>query len=542
MEMSLLNDNLIAENAALKTENGVLKAKLAEVEAQLSWLMEQLSSNRRKLFGPSSEKGAYINGEVQLGFFDDGELEIRVFDNTNEPASGTPAKGRPVKRGEMGSRLPDDMPVETIKLSLPEDERCCPNCSKTMKPVGTEVVRRELKIVPAKAVVTEYERESYVCPDGCEKVSNESGDPAPIIIKADMPPQVIKGSMCAPETVAHIITQKCVMGSPLYRQEADWNRNGIPIRRQTMAGWLIRCSGDYFEPIYDELHLRLCLHKLMHSDGTTFQVLKEPGKSPQSESCMWVYRTSGDAEHPIVLFDYQPDKTQERPQDFLKGFSGYLMTDGASSYNNLPDDIILVGCFAHCRSKFFDAIKVIKNEEDRAGSMAAVGLQYCDALFDIEREIKDKPFNERFDMRNEAAGPILDEFNAWLLSVQPFVAPKSKLGAAVSYALNQWGRLINYLLDGRIEISNNRCERSVKSFVINRKNFLFSDTVAGGRAAAVLHSITETAKENRLNPHEYLSHVLRTAAGSNLRDNPDMVISLLPENAPESCKAPKSKQ
>ena len=456
----------------LRAENAALKAELAEVTAQLSWLIEQLSSNRRKMFGASSEKGAYAYDDAQMVLFEDNTTEIITFGSADASTTDQTKKNTPKKRGELGSRLPDNLPIETVKCELPEEQRCCPECNDTMNTIGKEVVRRELKIIPARAVITEYERYSYACPNGCEKVSNESDDPVPIIIKAELPPQVIKGALCAPETVAHIITQKCVMGAPLYRQEADWNRNGIPIKRQTMASWLIRCSEDYLEPIYDELHLRLCQHKYMHSDGTTFQVLKEPGKSPQSKSCMWVYRTSGEAEHPIVLFDYQPDKTQERPQAFLKGFSGYLMTDGASSYNNLPDDIVLVGCFAHCRSKFFDAIKVIKKDNERVGSLASVGLKYCDDLFDIERNIKDKTFDERYDIRNKEASPILDEFHAWLLSVQPFVAKKSKIGVAINYALNQWKYLIRYLLDGRIEISNNRCERSVKSLVINRNYVL----------------------------------------------------------------------
>ena len=190
------------------------------------------------------------------------------------------------------------------------------------------------------------------------------------------------------------------------------------------------------------------------------------------------------------------------------------------------------------RSKFFDALKVIQKEEDRVGSLAYTGKEYCDSLFDIEREAKDKTFEERYIIRNEKAAPILDEFQKWLLSIQPNIAPKSKLGTAVGYALNQWTYLTRYLLDGRIEISNLRCERSIKPFVINRKNFLFSTSVNGAKATAVFHSMTETAKESGLNPHEYLSHIFRTAAGINLRENHDMVILLLPENAPESCRVP----
>ena len=442
MENTVSFDDLITENAALKAE-------LAEVKSQLSWLLEQLSSNQRKLYGSSSEKSVYD----QIGLFGDKPSEPLVA-STAGP-SATPAKERPKKRGEMGSRLPEGLPIETIECVLPDDQLGCPKCGDPMRVIGKEVVRREVKITPASVTIIEYVRYSYSCPP-CEETSEEPVN----IVKPELPPQVIKGSMCAPETVAHIAVEKCVMGTPIYRQEQAWKRDSIPFTRQTMGNWMVRCSEDYLVPIYDKLHWQLCQHRFLHSDSTPLQVLREPGKTPQSESQMWVYRTSGDAEHPIILYEYQPDKTQERPRDFLAGFSGYLNTDGSSSYNGLSDDIIQVGCLAHVRTGFSDALKTIKNEKDRAGSLAFIGKQYCNDLFDIERDIKDKTFDERYDIRNEKAAPILNEFHAWLKSVQPHMAPKSKFGGAVNYTLNQWERLIRYLLDGRIECNNNRCKSS----------------------------------------------------------------------------------
>jgi hypothetical protein len=212
------------------------------------------------------------------------------------------------------------------------------------------------------------------------------------------------------------------------------------------------------------------------------------------------------------------------------------MTDAYAAYHSLPENIIVVGCFAHVRSGFSDALKCLK-ESERPGSLALVGKEFCDKLFDIERSIKDKPFDERYLARQKEAVPVLDDFYAWLKWLQPRAGQKSKLGAAVGYALNQWKYLIRYLLDGRIEISNNRCERSAKSYVINRKNFLFSTSVAGARATAVFHSLTETAKENGLNPHEFLTYVLREAAAGSVHRDSDLVRALLPENAPTECRA-----
>ena len=526
MENVAVITELKSENASLKHENTALRTELAEVNAKLSWLMEQLSSNRRKMFGQSSEKGVYD----QVGLFED-EPQIAPMIDHDEQTDEKPAKQRPKKRGELGSRLPDNMPVEIVECVLPEEERVCMEHGEPMRPIGKELVRRELKFTPAKASIVEYWRYAYSC-RACEDSSVDSVS----IIKAELPPQLIKGSICAPETLAHIAVQKCVMGSPLYRQEAEWKRTGLPITRQTMANWLIRGSEDYLEPIYDRLHQKLCQHRFLHSDSTDFQVLNEPGRSAQSKSQMWVYRTSGDADHPIVLYDYQTDKKQERPKDFLKGFSGYLMTDGFSSYHCLPDEIVVVGCFSHCRRRFTDALKCLK-EHEQPGSLALIGKDHCDSLFKLEREVKDKTFEERYAIRNEKARPILDEFLGWLNSVEAYVAPKSKIGKAVNYALNQWKYLERYLLDGRIEISNNRCERSVKPFVINRKNFLFADSVAGARAAAVLHSFTETAKESGLDPFSYLTFIFRSAAGVNLRENEALLEMLLPENAPLECRA-----
>jgi transposase len=521
MKNNITIDSLILENTALKAE-------LAEVKQQLSWVTEQLISSRRKLYGASSEKSVYDGAHVQTEIFEDVQAPIVII--SDDATSEQSKPNRPKKRGEMSSRLPEGLPIETVECVLSEDEQICPEHGTQMQSIGKEVVRKELKIIPAKIMIVETVRTAYLCRD-CEKIAE-----TPPIVKPPLPPQVIKGSMCTPETVAHIIVEKCVMGSPVHRQEKAWRRNGIPLTRQTMNNWVIRCSQDYFEPIYDELHRLLLLQDIAQSDATVIQVLREPGKPAQSDSQMWLYRSSCGASFPIVLYNYQPDKRQERPRDFLAGFSGYLLTDGASSYHCLPDNIIVVGCFAHVLVKFSDALKCL-NREDRAGSLALIGKNYCKRIFDIDREIEDVTFEERFEIRNKKAAPVLNEFHAWLESVNQYISTKSKLGKAVGYALNQWKYLTNYLLDGRIECNNSRSERSIKPFVINRKNFLFATSVAGADATAVTHSLTETAIENGLDPFKYLTYVLQTSAGSNIREDADLLNKLLPHNAPDFCKA-----
>jgi hypothetical protein len=321
------------------------------------------------------------------------------------------------------------------------------------------------------------------------------------------------------------MTQKFVMGIPLYRQEQEWNRSGIRLSRQTMSNWLIRATEDWLEPMYDMLHEILCNHNVLHADETTLQVLREPGKTAQSKSYMWLYRTSGDTIHPIILYDYQPDRRSKRPAEFLKDFKGYLHTDGYDGYHSLLNDIVIVGCWAHVRRKFDEALKALP-ECDREGSSCLRGKRYCDRLFELEREFSNLTQDERFSKRQEQSKPILDEFFSWATSLN--ATPKTGVGIAVHYAVSQRKYLERYLIDGRCEISNNRAERSIKPFVIDRKNFLFSNTPRGAKASAVMFSLIETAKENGLNPYDYLVYVFKNAPSMNIRNNPDALQCLLP--------------
>ena len=243
-----------------------------------------------------------------------------------------------------------------------------------------------------------------------------------------------------------------------------------------MCNWSIRCSVDWLEPIYDALHVRMLALDVLHGDETTFQVLHEEGRAPQTKSYLWVYRTSGDAGFAIVLCDYQTGRGSEYPKAFLAGFNGFLHTDGWEAYRKL-DGVTIVGCWQHARSMYDDALKVLKPEE-REGTNALRGKRYCDKLFDIERELAGLSPEDRYAGRLELAKPVLDEYHTWLLSFNKL--GQSLFCKAVNYSLNQWPYLQNYLLDGRLEISNNRAERTVKMFVIDRKNFLFANTPNGG--------------------------------------------------------------
>jgi transposase len=314
-------------------------------------------------------------------------------------------------------------------------------------------VRETLKLIPAKAVIERHVQYVYGCRD-CEK----NACSVPIVkAKADVP--LIKGSIATAEAVAHVMTQKFVMGMPLYRQEQEWNRNGIPLSRQTMSNWLLKCTEDYLIPIYDRLHEQLLQHEVLHANETTLQVLHEEGKKPQSKSYMWLYRSGGNAIRPIVLYEYQPDRKAERPKNFLKGFHGYLHTDGYSGYHALPENITVVGCWAHARRKFDEVLKGM-SEKAQAGSLAQRAKQYCDRLFKLEQELAELTEEERQLKRQEQSKPLMEEFFRWLRSLN--ASTKSAFGSAAGYVLGQQKYLTNDLLDGRLEISNNRAERSIK--------------------------------------------------------------------------------
>ncbi len=295
------------------------------------------------------------------------------------------------------------------------------------------------------------------------------------------------------------MTQKFVMYSPLYRLEQKFNREGLKLSRQTMANWVLNASDTWLRPIYDVLHRDLCRKSVLHGDEITLQVLKESGKSATNKSYMWLYRTSGCAETPIVLYEYQPSRKAAHAEEFLKGFSGWLHADGYQGYHKLPENIRVVGCWAHARRKFDEALQTVP-EEDRKNSMAAIGECYCTKLFHLEEPLAELSPEERYAKRLELEKPVLDALLVWANENAPKTAPKSALGKALHYLLEQWPYLVRYLEDGRLELSNNRAERSIKPFVMGRKNWLFANTPAGAQSSAVIYSLIETAKESNLDP------------------------------------------
>ena len=293
------------------TEYENLKAENAELTQKVNFLMEQIRLSKHKQFGASSEKSEYDG--AQLNIFNEAETET---DKTiAEPELVEIEKHFRKRKRLPNDRLPDNLPVEVIEYKLSEDECVCPtpDCDNPLHVMGKNV-RHELAIIPAQVKIVEHVEYVYAC-----RKCDENAEPVPII-KAKAPEPVIFKSFASPEAVAHIMCQKFVMGVPLYRQEQEFNRNGIMLSRQTMSNWLLRATEDWLEPIYNQLHQLLLARNVLHADETSLQVLREPGKSAKNKSYMWLYRTSGDTERPIVLYEYQPGRHADRPEKFLAEF------------------------------------------------------------------------------------------------------------------------------------------------------------------------------------------------------------------------------
>lgn len=322
---------------------------------------------------------------------------------------------------------------------------------------------------------------------------------------------------------------------PLYRQEKEFKNFGINLSRQTLSNWVVKTSDQWLSPLYKRLHKLLTQRKYLHADETTLQVLKEDGRSARQKSYMWLYATSKDTGPPIYLYDYQTTRARKHPKRFLQNFEGYLQTDGYSGYNDLKN-ISLLGCFAHVRRKFTDALKAVPDETSITHLSATKGLNFCNKLYHIEKKLKNLTPEERYKKRLEESKEVLDAFYLWLQKVKNQALPKSSFGTAIGYSLRQWDKISKFLEDGHLSIDNNKAERAIRPFVVGRKNFLFSNTPKGATASARIYSVIETAKANGLSPYYYLKYLFETLPNIDL-DAQDTFDQLLPwsKDLPKEC-------
>ena len=464
---------------------------ISSLEAQITRLEELLRGANKSLYGRSSEKTRYIlDNPDQLSLFNEAE----TYTDESAPVETIITKSYTRRKKRTKEELAKELPIQEEILDLPEAERVCGICESELCPIGKELVRREICIIPAKAYVKEIYRVNYSCPV-CLKETDEAN-----IVKPEAPVPVINHGLASASSAAYTIYQKYVNALPLDRQEKDWANFGVKISRATLANWVIYCCHNWLAPLFDTLKSLLVTYKVIQADESVLQVLHEPGKTPQSESRMWVYRSGNMGGDPqIVLFEYQPNRCGENPKKFLeKADNFYLLTDGCASYNSVAG-AIHCGCFAHVRRKFAEALPPTGKSESKADE----GLTFCKKLFALEDEFKELNPDERLKERLKFSKPVLDAFFAWVGTVNALAG--SKLGTAITYVRNQQKPLSSFLLNGCIPIHNNASENSLRPFVRGRANWLFSDTVRGAEASAIAYSIVETARANNLNPYKYLN-------------------------------------
>ena len=389
-----------------KARNAKLEAKLAAREQeqaqvitsltlQNEWLLEQLKLSKKKLFGRSSEQAEQmVMDQLSLTM---NEVEAYIFGMNSAGKAPVAVKAHERKRqfGNVLDVVPEGTPTEVVEHRLPENERICSACGNQMVEIGKEV-RRSLMMKPAEFWVREDVYYTYACKN-CEQETGEAN-----IVKVAREPALLPGSFASAEAVAYLAAQKFVMYSPLYRLEQEFNRQGLKLSRQTMANWLLNTSEKWLRPVYDVLREQLCRELVLHADETTLQVLKEPGRSSTSKSYMWLYRTSGCAKQAVVLYEYQPTRKAEHAETFLRGFNGWLHADGYQGYHKLPGNIRVVGCWAHARRKFDEALQTLPKEMQK-DAPAAIGECYCSRLFRLEQAFAELTLKERYDVTTVSA-------------------------------------------------------------------------------------------------------------------------------------------
>lgn len=437
----------------------------------------------------------------------------------------------PYRRKKHKGKRDEDLssfPVVIVEHKLTDEELNCKKCDGILREMTTEKYKL-LKFVPAHFEVEEHVVYVYSC-QVCESV-----------VRAPRPQTLLKGSIDTPSIVASIMNAKYVNALPLYRQEQEFLRYGVNLSRQTMANWMIRCAEEYLSLIYTRMKASLLSSSVIQADETRVQVLKEENRKATSESWMWIYRTGEYAcENPIILFEYQMTRHSYHPKEFLSGFQGYITTDGYSAYHCLPQGITVSGCWAHGRRKFSDCLKGL-DPKSQKGTVAAEAMKRIGLLYKIESILSEKTVNERYDERLKQSKPIIDTFFEWVELVSIGVPGNSLLDKAFTYMKNQKEYLYTFLLDGRLSIDNNATERSIRPFAIGRGNWLFCDTPNGAEASAIIYSIVETAKANKLKPYDYFVYLLKEIPEHYLGNSLDFLDKLLPwsDSIPASCKSAK---
>lgn len=475
-----------------------LREQSRQKDEEIERLRQIILNLQRTQFGQRSEKRTYVldDGNQQLSLFDTPE---KSEEKSNPEPSQNPEKeicvsGHSRKKKRTLEELCATLPVEERIVDLPDEEKANAN-GQALVCIGQEYIRTELVLERAKAKVVKHYRKVYAD----RQLEQETGYSE--VFKPVMPPPLLAHSYASASVVTDVLMKKYVDAMPLYRQEQMWKRMGVDLKRGTMANWVIQVADLYLRPFWKRIRSELLTQSTIHADETVIQVLKEKGKPATSESRMWVYSSAKRADIQLRCFEYRESRSGKWAKTFLEGFSGVLITDGYSGYNKVQG-AERAGCWAHMRRKWLEAMP---EGADAKTCKAAEGYEFCNRLFELERQFEGLTAEERLIQRKEKSGPILEAYWTWLYTIP---RPTGKLKDAVTYAQNQKAHLSAFLEHGEIEISNNQVENAIRPFVVGRKGWLFADTPQGAEASAIIYSLMETAKANSLRLDDYLLHLL----------------------------------
>lgn len=536
------NEDLARENARLAKDLSDfmrdanetisnLNSQLDEAHVEIDRLIEQIKFANQHRFGSSSE----VVVPDQLSLFND--IEAATDDKAKEPEVDDILPKKPHRRG--GKAKIDYSKFETVIINheIAEGDRACPECGCALEEMNIEITRR-VRIVPAHLVVEEHHRHVYRCKECCDD-NAAGGENKAIILRAPQPNPPIPGSFATPSLISYIINGKYGLSLPLYRMENELKGLGAPISRQNMANWVMDVHVKWLSKVYARMKAELLSHDLLHADETRVQVLKEPNREPQKQSKMWLFCAAA-CNTPVYIFEYHETRRKSVVQDFLRSWKGTLTTDGYSAYYNLGiDGIENTSCLVHIRRGFAKIVRGAGGDEKAASksSIALEARQRIDEMFRIDAKFDDLSPAERKEARDKELRPLMEEFGRWAKKQLPKASPKLALYKALQYAITYWPYVMNVLGDGRLELTNNLAERSIRPFVVGRKNWLFSNTPKGAEASACTYSIVTTAKANGLVPRLYIEWLLTELPNAGeLTD--EVVDDFMPwsEKVPDSCR------
>lgn len=489
-------ENLLGEVEDLKLQVTLEKEKNKLLSDEVNWLKEQLRSLKRNQFGKKSERW---ETPEQAVMFNEAEVESKKPDPSSESeedleseSESSQVKGHTRKARGHRRPLPEGLTREIVKLELPIEEQVS-DAGEKLKVIGWEISEK-LKYEPAKVSVVQYHRAKY---------GVDSGD----YVKTTPPlPSLIPQGIATPELLTAIIIRKYADGLPLYRMQDIFLREGIDLTRGTMARWVVKV-GMACRPLFNILADRWSESDYVGIDETHTQVLKENGRKAESKSWM-IVRSIPYGPKKVVLFDYSTSRSTDTMKEFFADYKGFVQSDALSSYdflNKRTEDVVHVGCNMHGRRRFEGAaVDGAKSGQ----SLGAKGVELYKKIYDLEELIKEKPCDERYQVRLEIAKPIFEELKDWSTQQNVKVPKKSKIGDAFAYFLSNYNELTAYLRDGRLNPDNGFTERAIRKFAIGRNNWMFADTEAGAEASAIIYSLVVTAKVNGVNSYEALAKIL----------------------------------